>query len=873
VAFAPGVRFGPYEILSALGAGGMGEVYKARDTRLDRIVALKTSDTRFSERFQREARAIAALNHPHICSLYDVGPDYLVMECVEGQPLHGPVPIPQAFKLASQILDALAAAHEAGIIHRDLKPANILVGPHGVKLLDFGIAKIADGASRSDFPTAPTTAALTAEGSTVGTLAYMAPEQIEGQAADARSDLFAFGIVLYELIAGRRPFTGTSHASLIASILKEDPRPLHDVQLLTPHALARVVQTCLEKDPAKRWQSARDIQLALALTSEDAMPVPGTEKSLRLWQGLAGVAGMSALVALVLAGRGLWPTAAEPVTRLDASLPEGVASFDWVSVSPDGRKLVFNEAAQGSLWIRDLDSGSWRRLPDTNGAAGPLWSTDSRSLSFGIGNQLKKIDLAGGPSVTLATLPSLVYGSGTWNRDGVIVLGSWGGGSGGPLWKIPQTGGAPAAITQVDAARGELFHTWPVFLEDGIHFLYFRSGPPDVEGEYVGSLEASAADQSRRRILPSHFPASYANGYLFFPRPPALMAQRFEARQLQLNGAEVQVADAIDVTWYATGVFSVSPSGALAYRAPSLGGSMQLTWIDRHGKTVGTVGPPGTMYSPTVSPDGTRAVVNDGGPFGQTDLWVLDLSNGRRTTRLTFARDVAGPGVWSPDGTRIAYSAGTHGDTLYEKAASGVGEARELFREPNVRHWPSDWSRDSRFLLYWTWDAPKTGADVWVLPLQGNRKPVLLLGEPFNEWAAAFSPDMRWIAYSDLRYGRSELWLRPFRVSESGVPSLGEGRWQITKDGGNIARWGSDKEIIFNDLPWGNGEYSVSVTTNGDVPEFGGPERLFTGPGLQSASWNLAPDGQRFLVAVPQVKRTVQAPITVVLNWPGLLKK
>jgi serine/threonine protein kinase len=850
----------------------MGEVYKARDTRLDRIVALKTSDTRFSERFEREARAIAALNHPHICSLYDVGADYLVMEYVEGQPLLGPVPVPQALKLASQILEALTAAHQAGIIHRDLKPANILVGPHGVKVLDFGIAKITDGASRSDFPAAITAMALTTEGTMLGTLAYMAPEQIEGKAADARSDLFAFGIVLYELIAGRRPFTGTSDASLVASILKEEPRPLNEVQPLTQPALARVVQTCLEKDPAKRWQSARDVQLALDWILEDALHVPETKKSVRLWQGVAAIAGISALVAVVSAGRVLWPKAAEAVNRFDASLPEGVTSFDWVSVSPDGRKLVFNEAAQGSLWIRNFDSVSWRRLPDTDGAASPVWSPDSRSLAFGVGNQLKKIDLAGGPPVTVATLPSLVYGSGTWNRNGVIILGSWGGGSSGPLWKISQTGSAPAAITQVDATRGELYHTWPVFLEDGVHFLYFRSGPPDVEGIYVGSLDVPAADQSRQRILASHYSASYANGYVFFPRQFTLLAQPFDARRLELKDAPVPVVDAIDLTWYATGVFSVSPSGAVAYRAPSASGATQLTWIDRRGKIVGTIGPPGSFYNPAVSPDGMRAVVNVG-PAGQSDLWVLDLSSGQ-PTRLTFGRDVDSPGLWSKDGTRIAYSAGTHGDTLYDKASSGVGEARELLREPGVRLWPSDWSRDSRFLLFWTWNAPKTGADVWVLPLQGNRKPVLLLGEPFNEWAGAFSPDMHWIAYSVfLESGRAELWLRPFRVSASGVPSLGEGRWQITKDGGNFARWTSDKELIFNEVPWGGGEYAVSVTTNGDVPEFGVPERLFTGAGLGSASWNIAPDGQRFLLAQPQVKRTAQPPLTVVLNWPALVKK
>jgi serine/threonine protein kinase len=865
----------------------MGEVYRARDIKLGRDVALKVlpalfaSDPERLARFRREAQLLAALNHPNIAGIYGLEDSTstlaLVLELVEGETLaermeRGRIPVDDALRIARQIADALGAAHECGIVHRDLKPANILVGPHGVKVLDFGIAKIMDGASGPDFSAAATSTALTTEGTRLGTVAYMAPEQIEGKAADARSDLFAFGIVLYELLAGRRPFSGTSEASLVASILKDDPRPLYELQPLTRPAIARVVQACLEKDPAKRWQSARDIQLALEWTFGDA-PVPETKKSVRLWQGVAAVAAMSALVAVVLAGRVLWPKAAESVNRFDASLPEGVTSFDWVSVSPDGRKLVFNEAAQGSLWIRDFDSVTWKRLPDTDGAASPVWSPDSRSLAFGAGNQLKKIDLAGGPPVTVATLPSLVYGSGTWNRNGVIILGSWGGGSSGPLWKISQTGSAPAPITQVDATRGELYHTWPVFLEDGVHFLYFRSGPPDVEGIYVGSLEVPAQDQSRQRILASHYSASYANGYLFFPRQFTLLAQPFDARRLQLKDAPaVPVVDAIDLTWYATGVFSVSPSGAVVYRAPSASGPTQLTWIDRRGKIVGTIGPPGSFSNPAVSPDGTRAVVNVGPP-GQSDLWVFDLSSGQ-PTRLTFGRDVDSPGLWSKDGTRIAYSAGTHADTLYDKASSGVGEARELLREPGQRLWPSDWSRDGRFLLFWTWDAPKTGADVWVLPLQGNRKPVLLLGEPFNEWGGVFSPDMHWIAYSVfLQSGRVELWLRPFRVSESGVPSLGEGRWQITKDGGNFARWTSDKELIFNEVPWGDGEYAVSVTTNGDVPEFGAPERLFTGTGLGSASWNIAPDGQRFLLAQPQVKRTAQAPLTVVLNWPALVKK
>ena len=457
---APGTRLGPYEILSALGAGGMGEVWKARDTRLNRLVAIKASISPFNERFEREAQAIAAVNHHHVCSLYDVGPDYLVMEYVEGELLNGPVPLAQALELAEQILDALNAAHEKGIVHRDLKPGNILLTKSGVKVLDFGLAKI-NHAPAADTPSVVETHAvsLTAQGSILGTLPYMSPEQVEGRDADARSDIFAFGVVLYELIAGTRPFTGKTQANLVASILKEEPRPLFEMQPRTPRGLAEVVRTCLEKDPEKRWQSARDVKHALRLIA--AQPEPSIpSRSIRVWQGLA------VLMAAIALGTSAWvfqPKAPGSPGRFEALMPDSETMSEDVSISPDGRKLVF-AAAQRGLWLRDLGALDWRRLPGTEGASSPFWSPDSRYLGFIVDDTLRRIDTTGGPPETVASLPTASPRSGSWNRHGDIVLGSWGGGSGGPMWRVSASSGAATPLTQVDLSKGEFVHTVPTFL-------------------------------------------------------------------------------------------------------------------------------------------------------------------------------------------------------------------------------------------------------------------------------------------------------------------------------------------------------------------------------------------------------------------------
>ena len=868
MALAAGTRLGPYEILSALGAGGMGEVWKARDTRLDRLVAIKAGHASFSERFEREARAIAAVNHPHVCSLYDVGPDYLVMEYVEGESLRGPVPLAQALVLAEQILDALTAAHQKGIVHRDLKPDNILLTKSGVKVLDFGLAKFERPATTNSLDEVTTHSVhLTEAGSILGTLPYMSPEQVEGHEADARSDIFAFGVVLYELIAGTRPFKGKTPADLVASILREEPRPLFEVQPHTPRGLSEVVRTCLEKNPEQRWQSAREVKHALRwMAAESPSSIP--TRSVRVWQSLA------VLMAVIALGMSAWvfqPTAPIAHSRFEMSVPENVTPSGDVSVSRDGRKLVL--VAQDGIWLRSFDSQEWRLLPGTAGAATPFWSPDSRHVGFTVEDTLRRVDTTGGPPETVARVPTAPE-SGTWNRQGDVVLGSWGGGSGGPLWRVSAAGGAATPLTRVDESIGEFVHTWPTFLPDDKHFLYFRSGPPDVEGLYVGSLEVDAGSQSRQRILATGVPGVFANGHIFFPRAGTLMAQRFDASRLELHGVPVPVAENVGISWYFTGMFSLSDEGVFVYRTAPASGAFELTWVDRQGKAAGTFGQPGPDSRVVLSPDGRRAVSKDAPYNVAGDLWMLDLASGRRT-RFTFGKNVYSSPVWSPDGTRIAYSAGRLGDTIYEKAASGLGAEQVLLKATGLRHFPTSWSRDGRFLLYHTENAANTGYDLWALSL-GDRKPHLMLGEAFNEWAGVFSPDMRWVAYVSLETGLSaQVYVRPFRVTgESGPPSFGEGRWQISKDNGNWPQWRIDREIVFNTAPAGVAVLAAPVSTAGSAFESGVPQVLpFPRSVGVTTTPQSTPDGQRFLIEVPVDQQAARTSISVVLNWPALLRQ
>ena len=831
-----GETLGRYQITGLIGKGGMGEVYGGTDTRLGRPVAIKLSSREFNDRFEREARAISALNHPNICTLYDVGPNYLVMEFVEGELLskiieRGPLPLDKALTYAVQIVDALAAAHAKGVIHRDLKPGNIIITRNGVKVLDFGLAKLSTERLPGEFAenVETGTVPITRAGAVLGTLQYMAPEQVEAKEADERSDIFSFGVLFYEMIMGQRPFTGDTQAAVLAAILRDQPAPMSQGQPGVPRALERVVRKCLEKKPDDRWHSARDLKPTLELIDLDALPVsatgarvpiPSATQSRRawLWPGI----GIGLLMVLAGLAYTLWPKA-QPVaraTRFHLALPDNVTFSEYVSVSPDGHKLVFNATGdQSGLWIHDLNTLEWHKLPGTEEGISPFWSPDSRFLGFAVGDKLKKIEVTGGPPQTLCSVP-LSLGTGSWSQDGVIVFGGRGI---GPLRRVSAAGGEAKELTAVDASRGESFHALPTFLPDGKHLLYLRGGGPDVAGIYAASLDAKPAEQSRERILATAFAAPYVDGDLFFMREGTLMVQPFDARKLRLSGDPVPVAEHVGTTG-SIGMFSASPAGVLAYRtgAATAAGSVQPTWFDREGKVTGTFGQPGSDRGLALSPDATRAAGRDATSNSRGDIWLLDFARGVRT-RLTFRQSAGSFPVWSPDGNRIIFSGSNLVHTIYEKAASGAGEEKELFNGPSETKIPTSWSHDGRFLLYHTMNVPKSGSDLWVLPLEGDRKPALLLGTEFNEFQGSFSPDMRWIAYASNESGRGEIYVRPFNASGSSAPSLGEGKWQVSKDGGAFAKWrGDGKEIVFAGS--GNALMTVDVNGGGVAFQMGTPQ-------------------------------------------------
>jgi len=870
-----GQQLGSYEITSLIGKGGMGEVYRARDTRLNRVVAIKilpehvSNNLEMKQRFEREAQTIAGFNHPHICSLYDVGPDYLVMEFIEGKPLSGPLPVEQALAFGRQILDALDAAHRKGIVHRDLKPANILVTKPGVKLLDFGLAKTV-GTANPDAVTI--THSLTEEGTILGTLQYMSPEQVEGKEADVRSDIFAFGLVLYEMITGKPVFEGVTRASLIASILKDQPKPISELQPLAPKALDRVLETCLQKDPEQRWQSARDVKNALNLISTEA-PRVAKSKGAWLWKGAAAV--LTAMLAVTLwVPRRVTPPEAVPI-RFQFRLPQGEPFSGRMAVSPDGRKLVFGTSGpDAGLWIRDLDSSEPRRLLGTQNDGGNMfWSPDSRFVAFAAGNELKKIDVSGGVPVTLVKMPSAV-GVGAWNEDDVIIFARVGI---GPLYRVSAAGGAPVPITRLESLIGDEFHAIPSFLSDNRHFVYLRtSGIQGKGGVYVGSLDAGLEEQLNKQLIVGPRPLRgplYVDGRLFFLVGTTLMYQHLDEDRFELVGEPVPIAEDVGNSG-AGGWFSVSKSGVLAYRTGPLG-LYQLTWFDRQGKVLGTAGEPSPNLGVALSPDSTRAAILNG-----RDLWVADFVRGVNS-RFTFDQSVPVgnnngsrgitrymAGVWFPDSSQIGFTSDrTAAPGIYEKDSSGAGDERLLVESAR----PSDWSRDGRFLMYQA-VGEKTLTDLWVLPRDGDRKPIPWLRTEFNEAQGTFSPDGRWVAYASNESGRSEIYVRPFAASGA-VSSPASGKWQVSRDSGQLPKWRADgKELIFRSLD--GTPMAVQINTN---PTFqaGIPERVFSMPFFAGGvgSWDVTSDGQRFLVAVPVQGHESDSFINVVVNWQAELKR
>jgi Tol biopolymer transport system component/predicted Ser/Thr protein kinase len=859
--FQPGQSLGPYRVDSFLAAGGMGEVYRATDTRLSRQVAIKVCAARFSERFEREANVIASLNHPHICQLYDVGPNYLVMELVDGARLRGPLPLNDAAEYAGQILDALDAAHRKGITHRDLKPANILVTKQGIKLLDFGLARQRGPLQETD---ATLTAALTDKGQIVGTLQYMSPEQLQGKEADARSDLFAFGCVLYEMLSGKPAFEGQSAASVIAAILEREPEPLN----IAP-PLDRVVQTCLAKDPDHRFQTAPDLKRNLTWALERP---PAGKANRRAW-----IAAAATL--LVLGAIGGWavahfkqPATDERVLRVQIDPPPGGRFFlagyampGGLAISPDGTTAAYVASVKGktALWVRPLDGIAARMLPGTENAGSPFWSPDSKFVAFSRGGRgLFRVELQGGMPVAICSPEAAVTG-GSWGLDGYILFSTHGG-----VFRVSASGGTPSLAVAPDGLRGEttylLLQALP--LE---RFLYSVEGTKrENRGLYAGSF-ARPGEHVKLMTIESkavYAPAGEGKAYLLWLRAGSLVAQEFNPQTLRLSGQPRAIAEGFNLPPQRQMHVAASANGLLLYGA--FGAATQFDWFDRTGKPLHEVGEP--VVGPVIfrlSPDERRIAVarNTTGVF---DLWLMDAGRGLATRFTTSTASSTSP-IWSPDGQTTLFTHIGSGSVL-RKAANGTGEEQVVVERPNPTNL-SDWSGDGQWVL--TWEiAPDTQNDIWMLPttqdgkLQNGAAPRPYLRTPFSEAFARFSlePSPRWVAYQSDESGQYEIYIDAFPE-----PRL---KRRISTAGGRFPEWGAGGRELFYMSP----DYklmSVSLKPGENTLEPSAPRELFQLPvnSVFATPYEVTHDGQRFLVLTNP--EGTQQSLTLIVNWPALLRK
>jgi serine/threonine protein kinase len=855
----------------------MGEVYRARDTRLGRDVAIKvlpqhlSSNPDLKARFEREARAISALSHPHICHLYDIGSqngtDYLVMELLEGESLadrlqKGAMPLKQALEVGTQIAEALEKAHKQGILHRDLKPGNIMLTKSGAKLLDFGLAKPVQSMAAMASATAETMSKpLTDEGKIVGTYQYMAPEQIQGQQADARTDIFALGAVLYEAVTGKRAFPGKSQISVMSAILEKEPEPITSAQPLSPPALDHVIRRALAKERDERWQSAADVRAELKWIAEggsqSAVSLPIVARHRRLAQ--AGWLVAALLLLVVVLGIAWW-SSNRNAPAMYFSTPFRM-SANYVSLSPDGRKAALvaysEQANKYMLWTYDLGGKRASAIAGTEDASHPFWSPDSRSVGFFAQGKLKRVDVVGGGSPQV--LCDAPHGrGGTWNKEGVIVFAPdiWVG-----LHRVSAGGGTPVEITQPDASQFEQSHRWPMFLPDGRHFVYLAanfSGRPDENKIYVGSLGSN----EKYLVVKASSNAAYAApGYLLYVRDNALVAQKFDTSKYALSGDsrvindEVQYLPQIDLA-----IFSVGANALLAQVGKGSARS-QLTWFDRSGKQIATVGTAAVIQNPALSPDGRRVAFNQTDKDGRLeDVWVRDLGSDA-ALRLTFSPGLNELPVWSPDGKRIAYLSNRQlKSTLDIRNADGSGAERMISEHPKTDLACWDWSRDGRYLLI------GKGRELWYMTLPDEQMKPLFQGN----WIvrnAQFSPDGKWIAYASNETGNWEVYVSPF-------PSLSS-RWQVS-NGGEEPRWRNDGKELFY-LSSENKMMAVPVKLGSNF-EAGTPVTLFQTHLRQLIAsadlvrYDVSADGQKFLIN-SRVDEPNAAPLSVVLNWAAEMER